>query len=117
LPSPSFFFHGQEDLRKGIDTEGQVLEPLECGDYWILLEILVGIKNEGLVRGLSSMPVPLKGGRSKASPTRPSVISQGQGAKNSGQARDLYFGRDRGKQAGGRGNFKYVWLRYKSEHR
>ncbi len=26
---PSFFFHGQEDLRKGIDTEGRVLEPLE----------------------------------------------------------------------------------------
>jgi hypothetical protein len=33
LPSPSFFLHGQEDLRKGIDTEGQVLEPLECSDH------------------------------------------------------------------------------------
>jgi len=73
LPSPSFFFRGQEDLRKSSDTEGQVLEPLECGDHWILLETLVGIKNEGLVRVWNSMLVPLKSGRSKASPTRPSV--------------------------------------------
>jgi hypothetical protein len=43
-------FHGQEDPRKGIDTEGRVLEPLECGNYSILRETLVGIKNEGLVR-------------------------------------------------------------------
>jgi hypothetical protein len=25
LPSPSFFFHGEEDLRKGIDTERKIL--------------------------------------------------------------------------------------------
>jgi hypothetical protein len=31
LSTPSFFFHEQEDLRKGIDTEGRVLEFLECG--------------------------------------------------------------------------------------
>jgi hypothetical protein len=60
LPSPSFCFHGQAGLRKGIDTEGRVLEPLECGDHWILRETLVGIKNEGLVRVSDSMPIPLK---------------------------------------------------------
>jgi len=61
-PPPSFFFHGQEDLRKGIDTEGRVLEPSECGNHWILGETIVGIKNEGLLRVSDSMPMPLKGG-------------------------------------------------------
>ncbi len=70
---PSFFIHEQEDFRKGIDTEGRVLEPLECGDHCILRETLVDIKNGGWIRVLDSMPIPLKGGRSKASPTRPSV--------------------------------------------
>jgi hypothetical protein len=52
LALPQFFFHGHEDLRKGIDTEGRVLEPLEleCGDHRILRETLVSNKNEGLVR-------------------------------------------------------------------
>ena len=76
--SPSFLFHGQEDLRKGIDTEGRVLEPLECGGHWMLRETLAGIKSEALVRVLDSMPIPLKGGRPKASPTRPSVSGQGR---------------------------------------
>jgi hypothetical protein len=73
LPSPIFFFHGQEDLTKDIDAEGRVLEPLECGNHLILGKTLVGIKNEGLLRVSDSMPIPVKGGRSKASPTRPSV--------------------------------------------
>jgi hypothetical protein len=33
MPSPVLFFHGQEDLRKGIDKEGRVLEPLGCANY------------------------------------------------------------------------------------
>jgi hypothetical protein len=72
LPTP-FLFHGREDFGKVIDTEGRVLEPLECGDHCILQETLVGIKNEGLLRVSDSMPITLKGGRSKASRTRPSV--------------------------------------------
>jgi hypothetical protein len=58
-------------FEKVIDTEGRVFEPLECGGYWILWEAPVGIKNEGLVRLSNSMPIPLKGGRSKASPATP----------------------------------------------
>jgi hypothetical protein len=68
-----FFFHGQEDLRKDIDTEGQVLEPLECGGHLMLRGTLVGITNEGLVRVPDLVPRSPKGGRSKASPTRPPV--------------------------------------------
>jgi hypothetical protein len=60
-------------FEKVIDTEGRVFKPLECGGYWILWEAPVGIKNEGLVRLSNSMPIPLKGGRSKASPAHPSV--------------------------------------------
>jgi hypothetical protein len=33
----------KEDLRRGVDTEGRVVEPLECGDHWILSEPLAGI--------------------------------------------------------------------------
>jgi hypothetical protein len=50
------FFHGQEDLRKGIDIEGRVLEPLESGDHRMLRETPVGIKNEGLVCVLMERP-------------------------------------------------------------
>jgi hypothetical protein len=63
LPSPGFFFHGEEDPRKGIDTERRLLEPLECGHYQILRETLIGINNEGWGRVSDSMPIPLKGGR------------------------------------------------------
>jgi hypothetical protein len=33
LATASFSFHGQEDITKAMDAEGQVLEPLECGDH------------------------------------------------------------------------------------
>jgi hypothetical protein len=63
LPSLSFFFHGEEDLKEGIATENRILEPLECGDHRILRESLVRIKNEGWVRVSDSLPRSLKGGR------------------------------------------------------
>jgi hypothetical protein len=72
LARPQFFL-SWKDVRKDIDTEGRVLEPSEYGDHWILRETLSDIKNEALVRVSDSMPIPLKGGRSKASPTHPSV--------------------------------------------
>ena len=49
LPTPSFF-HGQGDLGKIIDPEGQVVEPLEYGHDWRLWETFVGIQNQGLAR-------------------------------------------------------------------
>lgn len=36
LATASFSFHGQEDITKAMDAEGQVLEPLECGHGWIV---------------------------------------------------------------------------------
>jgi hypothetical protein len=78
LALPSFLFHGEEDLTKHIDTEGRVLEPLKCGDHRILRETVVGIKNEGYLRVSDAMPIPLKGGRPKAFPTRPSVSLSGK---------------------------------------
>ena len=38
-------------------------EPLECDDHWILRESVVGLNNEGLVRGPGPMPRSFKGGR------------------------------------------------------
>ena len=46
LAHPQFFLPWK-DLREGVDTEARVLEPLECGNHWILREALVGMKNEG----------------------------------------------------------------------
>ncbi len=52
---PSFGFHGQEDLRKGINTEGRVLKPA-------LPELLLWMRlcpiplNVGLIRAQKGIP-------------------------------------------------------------
>jgi len=66
------FFHGQGDLGKIIDPEGQVVEPLECSHYWRLWGTFVGIQSQGLARAWDFFPRSLRGCCSKASPTRPS---------------------------------------------
>jgi hypothetical protein len=72
-PTASFFSLKQEDSRKVIDPEGRVSEPLECGHDWMLWGTLFGIKDQGSLRAWDSSLRSLKGGRSKSSPTRPSV--------------------------------------------
>jgi hypothetical protein len=47
-----FFFHEQEDSGKVIDPEERVSEPLEYGHDWMLWGTLVGIENQGCVKGL-----------------------------------------------------------------
>ncbi len=50
LALPQFFIRWTRRFRKGIDTEGRILESFECGDHGMLREALVDTKNEGLVR-------------------------------------------------------------------
>ena len=73
LAHPQFFFHGQKDFSKVIDIEGRVSEPLECGHYWMLWATFAGIRKQRLIRVGDPFPRSLKGRRSKASPTRPSM--------------------------------------------
>jgi hypothetical protein len=69
LPSPSFSFYGQisnQHRKATFRTFRTRLSSEVVGDF-------VGIKNQCFVRVWDSPRDRLKGGRSKASPTRPSV--------------------------------------------
>jgi hypothetical protein len=73
LPTPSFL---KKFFRKVADAEGRVLDTFECGSMNVM-ESLRLRQELGWGKDLDSFTIPLRGGRSKVFPTRPSALGPG----------------------------------------